>query len=304
MKTAMPTKAGALRKLIQGKEILVAPGVFSPVVAKLAEKIGFKALYFSGAGYSGLLALPDLGVTTLSEVVRATREVTSKVDAPLIVDADTGFGEALNVARTVVELKTAGAAAMHIEDQVLPKRCGHLEGKELVDADEMVKKLVTAKEEAGRDMVIIARTDARSVEGLDSAVSRAELYARAGADLIFPEALESREEFAEFRRKIKLPLMANMTEFGKTPYLSAGDFESLGYNLVIFPVTAFRAMMKTVEATLTQLRKEGTQKRMLESLMTRKEFYDLIDYYRYQESDRTALREAKKLMRRRNDRAR
>jgi methylisocitrate lyase len=291
----METNADALRKLIRRDEILVAPGVFSPSVAKLAEKAGFKALYFSGAGFSNLLALPDLGVTTLLEVARATREVTSRVSVPLIVDVDTGFGEALNVARTAAEMKTAGAAAIHIEDQVLPKRCGHLEGKELVDPDEMVKKLVTAKGEAGRDLVIIARTDARSVEGLDSAISRAKLYAKAGAEVIFPEALESKEEFAEFRQKIRLPLMANMTEFGKTPYMTAAEFESLGYNIVIFPVTAFRAMMKTVKDTYTRLKKDGTQKGMLSSLMTRKEFYDLIDYYRYEESDKRALDMAKRL---------
>lgn len=294
----MVTQADALRKLIGGDRIVVAPGVFSPAVAKMAEKVGFKALYFSGAGFSNLLALPDLGMTTLTEVARAARQVTSQVKVPLVVDADTGFGEALNVARTVEELKTAGAAAMHIEDQVLPKRCGHLEGKELVDTDEMVKKLVSAKEAAGRGLVVIARTDARSVEGIDSALERASAYSRAGADMIFPEALESKEEFAEFRRKVSLPLMANMTEFGKTPYMTAMEFDEMGYDLVIFPVTAFRAMMKTVKETLTRLKSEGTQKAMLGSLMTRKEFYDLIDYYRYEEADKKALEAAKRLRKR------
>jgi methylisocitrate lyase len=207
----LATQAAALWRLI-GKKIVVAPGVFSPSVAKLAEKAGFKAIYFSGAGFSNLLALPDLGITTLTEVARAARQVTSQVSVPLIVDADTGFGEALNVARTVEEMKAAGAAAIHIEDQVLPKRCGHLEGKELVGVEEMVKKVISAKEAAGRDLVIIARTDARTVEGLDAAVERATSYAKAGADMIFPEALESPEEFREFRRKVALPLMANMTE--------------------------------------------------------------------------------------------
>ncbi|MDG6985413.1 MAG: methylisocitrate lyase [Nitrososphaerota archaeon] len=282
--------------MLGGKEILVAPGVFSPAVAKLAEKAGFKALYFSGAGFSSLLALPDLGITTLGEVSEATRQITSQVDVPLIVDADTGFGEALNVARTVHELKASGAAALHIEDQVLPKKCGHLEGKELVGPDEMVKKLVSAKEAAKKELLVIARTDARSVEGLDGALERAKSYARAGADVLFPEALESREEFVEFRKKVKLPLMANMTEFGKTPYISAGEFEEMGYNLVIFPVTAFRAMMKTVKETFKRLKEEGTQKGMVGSLMTRKEFYDLIDYYKYEEADGKALKAAKKLL--------
>jgi len=292
----LTTQADAFRRLI-GKRIVVAPGVFSPSVAKLAEKAGFRALYFSGAGFSNLLALPDLGITTLSEVALAARQITSRVNTPLIVDADTGFGEALNVARTVGEMRAAGAAAIHIEDQLLPKRCGHLEGKELVDADEMVKKLLSAKEAAGKGLVVIARTDARAVEGLDAAIERAAMYTKAGADMIFPEALESLEEFKEFRRKVSLPLVANMTEFGKTPYIPAKEFERLGYEVVIFPVTAFRAMMKTVQETFSRLRAEGTQKGMLDSLMTRKEFYDLIDYYRYEEADERALRAARRISR-------
>jgi methylisocitrate lyase len=290
-------KADGLRKLIGGKSIVVAPGVFSPAVAKLAEKAGFGALYFSGAGFSSLLALPDLGVTTLTEVSGAVRAITSKVGVPLVVDADTGFGEAVNVARMVGEMKLAGAAAIHIEDQVLPKRCGHLEGKELVGIDEMVKKVITAREEAGGELLVIARTDSRSVEGVDSAIERARAYSRAGADMIFPEALESKEEFAEFRRKVRLPLMANMTEFGKTPYITAGEFEELGYNMVVFPVTAFRAMMKAVGDTLRRLKKEGTQRGMLDSLMTREEFYELIDYERYEAADRKALEAARRLRR-------
>jgi methylisocitrate lyase len=293
----MTKQAEVLRKLIHGEKIVVAPGVFSPAVAKLAEKLGFRALYFSGAGFSNLLALPDLGITTLTEVAGAASQVASKVSVPLIVDADTGFGEALNVTRTVEEMRAAGAAAIHIEDQILPKRCGHLEGKELVDTDEMVKKLITARDAAGKELLIIARTDARSVEGMDSALDRAQIYSKAGADLIFPEALEGREEFAEFRRKVKLPLMANMTEFGKTPYMTAQEFEDLGYGIVIFPVTAFRAMMKSVKDTLTRLKAEGTQKGMLKSLMPREEFYDLIDYYTFDEADKKAMEAAKRLRR-------
>ncbi|MDV3244555.1 MAG: methylisocitrate lyase [Nitrososphaerales archaeon] len=294
----MGKQAEALRRMLAGKGIVVAPGVFSPSVAKLAEKVGFRALYFSGAAFSNLLALPDLGITTLPEVSKAARDITTQVKVPLMVDADTGFGEALNVMRTVRELRTAGAAAVQIEDQVLPKRCGHLEGKELVQTEEMVKKVVVAKEAGSRDILIIARTDARSVEGMDGAVDRALAYSRAGADLIFPEALESREEFAEFRKKVKLPLMANMTEFGKTPYLTTSDFQELRYNVVIFPVTAFRAMMKAVKATLEELKEKGTQKEMLDSLMSRKEFYDLIDYYRYEKADKRALEAARRLKRR------
>ncbi len=288
-------QAQALRKLLGGKETIVAPGVFSPAVAKLAEKVGFKALYFSGAGFSNSLALPDLGMTTLTEVATATRQITSQVIAPLIVDADTGFGEALNVARTVEDLLAAGAAAVHIEDQMLPKKCGHLDGKELVDADEMVKKLLSAGGAARGRILVIARTDARTVEGIDGAIDRAREYARAGADVIFPEALESKEEFIEFRKKVKLPLMANMTEFGKTPYLTVNEFGEMGYNIVIFPVTTFRATMKAAKDALTQLKSKGTQKGMLSSLMPRAEFYDLIDYYRFEEADRRALDKAKRL---------
>lgn len=293
----MGKQAEALRKLIEGEKIVVAPGVFSPAVARLAEKLGFKALYFSGAGFSNLLALPDLGITTLTEVVGASRQITSKVNVPLIVDADTGFGEALNVARTVEEMKVAGAAAIHIEDQILPKRCGHLDGKELVEVEEMVKKLISARDAAGKELLIIARTDARSVEGIDSALERALVYSKAGADLIFPEALESREEFTEFRKKVRLPLMANMTEFGKTPYMTVKEFEDLGYDIVIFPVTAFRGMMKAVKDILVRLKAEGTQKGMLRSLMPREEFYDLIDYYRFDEADKRAMDAAKRLRR-------
>jgi len=290
----MTTPSENLRRLLKEKGIVVAPGVFSPSVAKLAERMGFKALYFSGAGFSNLLALPDLGVTTLSEVARASHEITSQVRIPLIVDTDTGFGEAVNVQRTVSEMRTAGAAAIQIEDQVVPKRCGHLNGKDLVDVDEMVKKVISAKDTADKELIIIARTDARAVEGLDSAIERARTYARAGADVIFPEALPSREDFIEFRKKVRLPLMANMTEFGKTPYMKVTEFESIGYNMVIFPVTAFRAMMRAVENTFKQLKEEGSQKAMLGSLMTREEFYDLIDYPRYEAADRRALEAAKR----------
>lgn len=296
---AAGSNADELRSLLKGKHIVVAPGVFNPAVAKVAEKAGFKALYFSGAGFSGQLALPDLGVTTLTEVARAVREITSRVRVPVIADADTGFGEALNVARTVDEMKAAGAAAIHIEDQVLPKRCGHLDGKELVDSDEMVKKVIAAKAEARDGLLVVARTDARTVEGMDAAIDRARSYARAGADMVFPEALESREEFREFRRKIRVPLMANMTEFGRTPYITVGEFEAMGYSVVIFPVTAFRAMMKAVKDTFQTLMEDGTQRRFTRSLMPRQEFYDLIDYYSYDRADREIMKKARRLQGRR-----
>ncbi len=292
--------AKELRKMLAGKRTFLAPGVFSPIVALLAEKAGFEVLYFSGGGFSNLLGMPDLGVTTLSEVAEAVRGVTSLTRLPLIVDADTGFGEAVNVMRTVREMRRAGAAAIHIEDQVMPKRCGHLDGKEVVETDEMVKKLVSAKESAGEDLVLIARTDARAVEGLDSAIVRGRTYVRAGADVIFPEALESRAEFEEFRRKVSVPLLANMTEFGKTPYLTVSEFHEMGYRIVIFPMTLFRAMLKTLEEALKELKRNGTQKALLPRMLTREQVYKLIDYYAYQEADSRALSVARKIRRARS----
>src|SRR5256712_6662060 len=210
--------ASSLRRLISGRSIVVAPGVFSPIVAQLAERAGFKAIYFSGGGFANLLGMPDLGVTTMAEVAEAARRVIYVSQLPLIVDVDTGFGEAVNVMRAVRELGAAGAAAAHIEDQVMPKRCGHLEGKEVVEIDEMVKKLVSAKEANASEIILIARTDARAMEGFDSAVERANAYLKAGGGGRFPAGLESRAEVREFRKKGKAPLLPNITRFGKDPY--------------------------------------------------------------------------------------
>jgi len=264
-------------------------------VAQLAERAGFKAVYFSGGGFANLLGMPDLGVTTLSEVSESVRRIGYVSELPMIVDVDTGFGEAVNVMRTVRDLGAAGAAAVQIEDQVMPKRCGHLEGKEIVEVDEMVKKLVSAMEANRNELVLIARTDARAVEGFDSAVDRARAYLRAGAEVIFPEALVSEEEFIEFAKKVKAPLLANMTEFGKTPYISASEFEGMGYKIVIFPMTPFRAMLRTVKSSLEELMRNGTQKKILKDLMTREEIYEVIDYRRYESADRRALEEARRL---------
>lgn len=290
--------AARLRKMISGKSIVVAPGVFIPVLAKLAGKMGFQALYFSGGGFSASLALPDLGVTTLDEVSEGVARIAAVVDLPIIVDVDTGFGEALNVARTVKKMESIGAAAIHIEDQVMPKRCGHLPGKELVDADEMVKKVISALEARRMDLVVIARTDARAVGGLDLAIERARLYVKAGADMAFADALESPEEFEEFAKKVNAPLLANMTEFGKTPMISAPAFEKMGYKIVIFPVTAFRMMMKTAEQGFAELKEKGTQQRLVPDMMSRSEFYDLIDYYTYEKMDQQTVKLARELRQR------
>jgi len=285
-----------LRELTKGPGITVVPGVFDPASALLAESVGFKAIYLSGAALTGSLALPDLSIITFSEVLDATRRIMEVVDLPVIVDTDTGFGEAINVYRTVKELEEAGAAAVQIEDQVLPKKCGHLAGKHVVPPDEMVKKIITATEARRHDMVIVARTDAREVEGLDAAVERAQMYVEAGADVIFPEALHDLDEFKEFARKVKAPLLANMTEFGKTPYITAKEFEEAGYRFVIFPVTTFRAAMKAMKDVLLELREKGTQKYVLDRLMSRQEFYDLIGYYEYEKRDSEVAEKAEALV--------
>ena len=285
-----------LRRLIKTSDIIVAPGVYNPAVALLAEKLGFKAVYLSGAALTGSLAMPDLGLITLSELALFTRYITRVIRIPLIVDADTGFGEAINVERTVRELEMAGAAAIQIEDQVLPKKCGHLAGKQLVSPEDMVKKILAAVESRRKETVIIARTDARGVEGLEAAIERANLYVDAGADVIFPEALHSLDEFRVFAKKVKAPLLANMTEFGRTPYITVDEFRDAGYKIVIFPVTTFRASMKASEEVLRGIKEKGTQSHMLDRLMTRSEFYELIGYREYEERDKMLASKAARVV--------
>ena len=295
--SARATPASRLRKLLSGRAIAV-PGVYNPAVALLAKEAGFKCLYLSGAAFANSLGLQDVGLTTLTEVAEIAGKIASAVPSlPLVVDVDTGFGEAVNVARTVRRMEKAGAAAIQIEDQVMPKRCGHLDGKEVVEPSEMAKKIIAAKETAAGGLVIIARTDAAEAEGLDGAIERARLYQRAGADVIFPEALRTKEEFREFARKVRGPLMANMTEFGKTPYLSLAEFSNLGegYKLVIFPVTTFRVAMKATLDALRDLAKAGSQRGFVDRMMTRKEFYELTDYDSLSEFDRRIDREGSRL---------
>jgi len=286
----MPTtqSAGARFREALKAPPLVIPGVFNALSARLAERTGFRAVYQSGAALSAGLALPDVGLVTQTEFAEQGRYLAHAVSIPVISDADTGFGEALAVERTVSLFESAGSAGLHLEDQHLPKRCGHLSGKSLVSRDEMVSKLKAAVA-ARRDpsFVIIARTDARAVEGIDSAIERAQAYVEAGADMIFPEALETPEEFGRFARAIHVPLIANMTEFGKSPLLSAQELANLGYAAVLFPVTTLRVAMKAVEAALGQLVREGTQKGLLDRMQTRAELYDLLDYSGFEERDRS-----------------
>jgi methylisocitrate lyase len=297
-KRAEDDPGATLRKLLSGKKTVAVPGVFNPAVALLAQQAGFRCLYLSGGAFAGSMGLPDLGVTTLSELAGAADGIVSVVPSlPLIVDIDTGFGEAVNVTRAVRTMEKVGAAAVQIEDQVMPKRCGHLDGKEVVEPAEMVKKLLAAKVASRRGLVIIARTDAAEVEGIDGAIARARLYKEAGADVIFPEALRSKEEFVEFAKKVDGPLLANMTEFGKTPYLSLDEFSDLGagYKLVIFPVTTFRVAMKAIRDGLRELSRSGTQKGLIEKMMTRDELYDLIGYRSIEREDRATARKASQL---------
>lgn len=280
------SKASKLRKLIADHTVTV-PGVFNPIVAMMAERLGFKAVYISGAGLANSNGLPDIGLLTMSEVLEQSSKIADSVEIPAIVDVDTGFGEVFNVMRTVEEFEKAGISAIQIEDQEIPKRCGHLPGKSLVTTKMMVQKIAGAVEaRKNPDFMIIARTDARAVEGLNGAIKRARAYIEAGADMIFPEALESKDEFRQFAKAVKVSLMANMTEFGKTPYISVKEFANLGYNIVIFPMTAFRVMTKAVEDALKALKKNGTQQNLLGRMHTRQQIYDLIRYSDYQDIDR------------------
>jgi methylisocitrate lyase len=289
---------GRLRELLRLRDVIVAPGVYGPVFALLAERMGFEALYLSGAALTGFLAMPDIGLITLSELATMTRYITRVVGVPLIVDADTGFGEAINVARTIRDLEDAGAAAIQIEDQVMPKKCGHLPGKSVIPAVDMMKKIRAAVDARRRDTLIVARTDARDVEGLEGAIERAQLYVEAGADVIFPEALRSLEEFREFARRVKAPLLANMTEFGKTPYTSVQEFREAGYKVVIFPATLFRISLGAAREALEVLKSQGTQKSLLDRMMSREDFYKLIGYRDYEERDLRVSAEIEELYRR------
>jgi methylisocitrate lyase len=278
------TQTPNFRKLMEEKDVIPLPGTFNALVAKLIEARGFDAVCCTGAGIStSLLGLPDIGLISLPEMTRMVGYICGAVKVPVISDADTGFGNAINVMRTVWEFEKVGAAGIHIEDQAAPKRCGHVAGKEVISAGEMVGKIKAATSaRSNPDFIIIARSDAKSVEGLKGAVERAKQYRDAGADVIFPEALETPEEFSQFAKAIPdVPLLANMTDFGKTPYLSVEEFKQLGYKIVIFPVSTMRIAMKAVEAFLQELKSQGTQKGSLQKMQTRKELYDLIGYSQF-----------------------
>jgi methylisocitrate lyase len=283
----MTTPGRRLRDAWQ-REPFAIPGVFNALVAKMAERLGHRAIYLSGGALSAAYGVPDVGLITLSEFVQEARTIARATTLPLLCDADTGFGEALNVERTVRLFEEAGVAGIHLEDQELPKRCGHLSGKSVVSAETMVAKLraaVAARRNA--DFVIIARTDARGVHGMEEAIRRARLYLAAGADAIFPEALESPDEFQTFAQAIDAPLLANNTEFGRSPNLTVEAFGALGYCMVLFPLTAFRSALKAAHDTLADIKTLGHQRDRIPQMLTRTELYDLLSYKDYEARDRS-----------------
>ncbi len=264
--------------------ILRLPGAHNALAGLLAKDAGFDALYISGGALTASKGLPDLGIMTLEELCNNVRSIARATGLPLVVDGDTGYGEAINTMRMVRELEAAGAAAVHIEDQVLPKKCGHLNDKTLISPEQMAAKVAAARR-ARSHLRIIARTDAAGVEGLGSAIDRAQAYLKAGADAIFPDALTSVEDLREFAKAVDAPLLANMTEFGRTPYLSAEEFEALGYSMVIWPVSALRTAAKAMAEMYQQLADQGSLEPVLDKMMTRAQMYELIDYHGYEELD-------------------
>lgn len=269
------------------REPIAVPGVFNALVARMAERLGFQAVYLSGGALSAAYGLPDVGLLTQTEFVHEARIITRATTLPLLCDSDTGFGEALNVERTVRLFEEAGVAGIHLEDQELPKRCGHLSGKSLVPAEAMAAKIrAAAAARRDPDFVLIARTDARGVAGFDDAVRRATLYLAAGADAIFPEALESPDEFRAFAQRVPAPLLANNTEFGRSPNLDVATFGHLGYRMVLFPLTAFRSALNAARETLSDLQTLGHQRDRLPGMLTRAELYDLLGYADYEARDR------------------
>lgn len=261
-------------------------GSWSPLVSMLIEQKGFDGVYISGAVLSNDLGIPDIGMTTLTEVSTRGRQIARTTDLPSIIDIDTGFGEPMSVVRTILELEELGISGCHIEDQVNPKRCGHLDGKQLVDLNSMSKKIQAgAKGKRDSNFVLIARTDARATEGLDAAIKRAKSYVDAGADMIFPEALQDESEFEKFRKEIKVPLLANMTEFGKSKLLDYKTLSNLGYNMVIYPVTTLRLAMKAVEDGLDFIKSNGSQEGILDKMQHRKRLYEILKYEEYNNFD-------------------
>jgi len=282
-------KRARFRAALESGRLQRFPGAFSPLVAKLIADVGcpgFQGVYVSGAALSADLGLPDIGLTTLTEVATRGAQIAGVTDLPTLIDGDTGFGEPMSAARTVTVLEDAGLAGCHLEDQENPKRCGHLDGKAVVSTSEMVKRLRAALS-ARRDpnFIVCARTDAAGIDGLSAAIDRAKAYADAGADLIFIEALHTPAEFEQFRDAVDTPLLANMTEFGKSPLLTAGQLSDIGYNVVIYPVTTLRLAMHAVQVGLREIADTGTQSGLLDRMQHRSRLYELLRYADYNQFD-------------------
>ncbi|TAM70634.1 MAG: methylisocitrate lyase [Microbacteriaceae bacterium] len=284
--TPASTKRAAFRERLASGELLRFPGAFNPLSARLIQRKGFDGVYVSGAVLSADLGLPDIGLTTLTEVAGRSAQIARMTDLPALVDADTGFGEPMNVARTVQELEDAGMAGLHIEDQVNPKRCGHLDGKQVVDESTALKR-IRAAADARRDsnLLIMARTDIRAVDGLDAAITRAKALVDAGADAIFPEAMATLDEFAAVRAAVDVPILANMTEFGKSELFTTAQLADIGVNIVIWPVSLLRMAMGAAEHALDTLNSEGALTSQLGQMQHRSDLYDLIDYEGYNHFD-------------------
>ena len=277
--------AGArLRAAVTEERPLQVVGTINAYSALLAERAGFKAIYLSGAGVANTsFGLPDLGITSLNDVCEDVRRITSATDLPLLVDADTGWGAAFNISRTISDLVRSGAAGCHLEDQVQAKRCGHRPGKALVTADEMVDRIKAGVDGRTDDQfVIMARTDAHAVEGQQAAIERALRYVAAGADMIFAEALTTLDEYRQFTKAVNVPVLANITEFGKTPLFTVAELASVNVGLVLYPLSAFRAMARAAEAVYGTIRRDGTQKQLIDRMQTRTELYDVLGYHDYE----------------------
>lgn len=276
---------GRFRAALKTERPLQVAGTINAYSALLAERAGFKAIYLSGAGVANAsYGLPDLGMTSLDNVCEDIRRITGVTDLPLLVDADTGWGTAFNIQRTVQEMTRAGAGGLHIEDQVAAKRCGHRPGKQLVAADEMVDRIKAAVDgKIDEDFVVMARTDAHAVEGQAAAIERARAYVEAGADMIFAEALQTLDEYREFTKAVQVPVLANITEFGKTPLFTTEELGSAGVQLALYPLSAFRAMSRAAEMVYMALREQGTQKEVLDLMQTREELYSVLGYHDYED---------------------
>jgi len=280
----MQSAGAKFRAAVEAEKPLQVIGTINAYHARLAERTGYKAIYLSGGGVAaGSLGLPDLGISTMDDVLTDVRRITDVCSLPLLVDIDTGFGGAFNIARTVKSLIKFGAGAMHIEDQVQAKRCGHRPGKEIVSKEEMVDRIKAAVDaRTDPDFVIMARTDALAVEGLESAVDRAAACVEAGADMIFPEAMTELAMYRKFVKAVKVPVLANITEFGQTPLFTVEELRSADVSLVLYPLSAFRAMNKAALAVYESVRREGTQKNVVDSMQTRAELYDFLGYHAYE----------------------